>query len=538
MSMRDDAAGGNDGLHIDAADYVGPVTWVDISRIYELTTRVSETETPEADDEPKVDPNYKADIRRALSRMGFFWDDIPISEPPAPTKRRRAAMPTPAPLDWPPGFTGELAQFIYRTAPRPVKEVAIVATLGLLAGMCGKAWHIPQSGLNLYIVLIARSAIGKEAMHSGISAIIRACSRENPTFHKFVDFMEYASGPALIKACVGNPCFVNISGELGRKIRTMADARSDSPQHTLQTQLTNLYQKSGPQAIVGGLGYSATDNNVQSVSGVSYSLIGETTPGTFLESLTKTMTENGFVSRWLLVEYTGERPPKNARANAAPSEAMRRTLNSMATQADMLIARDQSQLVEREVMAGVALDLFDKYCDDRINESGDDESRRAMWNRAHLKALRIAALLAVADNHLFPVITRAHADWAINIVLRDIVAFAQRLSGGDVGNGDEARQDKLLAILRDYLTSEVPASYKVHPEMQKNSIVPLHYLQKRAARASAFYDHRFGANRALDDTLGALLAGGYLMEVDRNKVIDGYGYHGKGFRILRLPDPE
>lgn len=57
MSMRDDAAGGNDGLHIDSADYVGPVTWVDISRIYELTTRVSGTETPEADDEPKVDPN-------------------------------------------------------------------------------------------------------------------------------------------------------------------------------------------------------------------------------------------------------------------------------------------------------------------------------------------------------------------------------------------------------------------------------------------------------------------------------------------------
>lgn len=536
MSMGNNAGIGNDAMHTDVPEYLGPVTWVDVSRIYEQAARIGEADTAETEDEPGVDPNYHADMRRIMDSRGLFFMDVPA--PPAPVKRRRVTMPTPAPLDWPPGFAGELAQFIYRTAPRPVKEVAIVAALGLLAGICGKAWHIPQSGLNLYIVLIARSAVGKEAMHSGISAIIRACARENPMFHKFVDFAEYVSGPALVKACVGNPCFVNVSGELGRKIKTMADARSDSPQHTLQTQLTNLYHKSGPQAIVGGLGYSNTDNNVQSVAGVSYSVIGETTPGTFLESLTKNMTENGFVSRWLVVEYAGERPLKNARANVTPPEAMRRALNNMATQADLLIAKDQSQFVEREVGAGLSLDLFSNYCDDRINESGDDEARRAMWNRAHLKALRVAALLAVADNYIAPVIRQQHADWAINIVHRDIVAFAKRLDSGDVGTGDEARQDKLFTILREYLTQEVPASYKVHPEMKKNDIVPLHYLQKRTARAAAFYDHRFGANRALDDAIGALIAGGYVMEVQRDKVVEGYSYHGKGFRILRLPDPD
>src|SRR5690606_36701136 len=138
-----------------------------------------------------------------------------------------------------------------------------------------------------------------------------------------------------------------------------------------------------------------------------------------------------------------------------------------------------------------AMDAFEDECDRRIKASGSDESRRQMWNRAALKAARIAGLLAVADNCLYPVIRDGHIGWAIALVRRDIATFTKRLNGGDVGDGDDAREGKLVAILRDYLTTEVRTSYKVHPEMQKNSIVPLHYLQKRTARVPAFSKHRF-----------------------------------------------
>lgn len=439
-------------------------------------------------------------------------------------------------LPWPPGFAGRIAQFIYQSAPRPVKEVAIVGALGLLAGICGKAWHIPQSGLNMYIILVARSAVGKEAMHSGISALIRACTAQMPAFHNFIDFSDFASGPALVKACAANQAFVNVSGEWGRKLKRLAqeDGR-EGPLSTLRTAMTNLYQKSGPQSIVGGIAYSNKDSNISSVSGVAYSMIGETTPSTFYESLTESMMEDGFLSRFLIIEYTGDRPAMNMSQVLVPDKALQDALVAIAFQAHNLGNGQQSQPLGRTEEAAQIMWDFEQECDKEIN-STDDESRRQMWNRAALKVLRVSGVLAVADNHINPCITREHVDWALDVVRRDISIMAKRLDTGDVGTSDTSRERKLFAIIRDYIASPVSASYKVPDSMRQNGIVPRSYLQVRLARVSSFYSHRAGGKVALDMVLQSAVDNGYLMEVERAKVAEAYNYHGKAYRVLRLPD--
>lgn len=438
-------------------------------------------------------------------------------------------------LPWPPGFAGRIAQFIYQSAPRPVKEVAIVGALGLLAGICGKAWHIPQSGLNMYIILVARSAIGKESMHSGISFLVRSCTMRMPTFHNFVDFNEYASGPALSKACASNPSFVNVSGEWGRRLKRLANDERDGPLTTLRTRMTDLYQKSGPQSIVGGIGYSNVENNVSSISGIAYSMIGETTPGTFYEALTEGMMEDGFLSRFLIIEYTGDRPPPNRSQITTPDPALEDALVKMAFQAQNIIGSQQSQPIGRTEEAAYVLSQFEEECDKEIN-STDDESRRQMWNRAALKSLRVAGLLAVADNWINPCVTLSHVEWALEVIRRDIAIMGTRLDSGDVGAGDNSRERKLVSILRDYIVDGASAGYKIPANMRENSIVPRSYIQNRIFRIASFYNHRGGTNQALDITIASMVANGYIMEVDRNKLAESFNYHGKAYRVLRLPD--
>lgn len=439
-------------------------------------------------------------------------------------------------LGWPPGLAGQIAYYIYQSAPRPVKEVAIVAALGFLAGVCGKAFTIPQSGLNLYVVLIARSAVGKEAMHSGISSLIAAAATRQPPVMRFVDFSDFASGPALRKAVAANPSFVNVAGEWGKKLRRLAkDDDRDTPMTQLRTVMTDLYQKSGPASIVGGITYSNRDSNIASVAGVAYSLIGESTPKTFYESLTESMMEDGFLSRFILVDYEGDRPPLNVHPLREPSKALGDAVADLCTHAMTLLDRQDHVVVSRTNEAAQMMEAFEHECDGQINGT-KDEMWRQMWNRASLKMMRVAALLAVADNWLNPVIDRQHVEWALGLIRRDIAVMTKRITSGDIGVSDDARDRKIASMLKEYLEQPIPKSYGIPDALRTNSIIPRKYLQVRTARMSIFTNHRAGASGALDLTMKSMCDNGYVMEVDRLKLAEMYNFHGKAYRILQVPD--
>jgi hypothetical protein len=438
-------------------------------------------------------------------------------------------------LPWPPGLAGAIAGFVYRNAHRPVKEVAIVAALGWLAGVCGRAYMIRGSGLNLYVILVARSAIGKESMHSGLSSLTQALlSNGYITASRFIDYSDFASGPALRKAVSTNPSFLNVSGEWGRKLRRLgADNSNDGPMQSLRTEMTLLYQKSGPSAIVGGMTYSKKEDNVASVAGVNYSMIGETTPETFYQALTETMMEDGFLSRFSVVEYTGLRPPANNNPVEEPEPELLQACGALVIQASRTMDARKQVLVSFTPEAKAVADAFDSECDAQINRTVD-EGWRQMWNRAHLKALRIAALLGVADNCVDPVVRQHHVEWALLLVRKDIAIMQRKMAAGEVGNTDNSREQRIMTMCKEYLTS-VPKGYHIPDHMHAQGVVPRKYFQMRLQRSPLFANARGGGIRALDETLRSLVDSGYLVEVDKAKATDSFGFQGRCYRIVNLP---
>lgn len=435
--------------------------------------------------------------------------------------------------DWPPGRVGEIARWMYSIAPRPVKEVAIVSAIGLFSGIMGRCYNINGSGLNLYIVLVARSAIGKEAMHSGISKLVSTIMPYNPAISNYVDFADYASGPALVKAIVQRNSFVNVAGEWGRKLRKMSDDHTEGPMATLRTVMTNLYQKSGAGNTVGGIGYSNKDSNIQSTSAVAYSMIGETTPDTFYESLTNSMMQDGFLSRFIVIEYNGLRPELNTVQSApVPDEALNNLINILDNAYHCPVDKYIDIAMSREAQG--MLDAFDKECDKQINMT-DDESWRQMWNRAHLKALKLCGLLAGADNHSAPCVMQHHAEWALAVVKRDIRIMSRKMLDGDVGDGDMVRERKLLATLKEYMTTVPSKGYGINEAMRSAGVVPRKYLQIRLQRVNCFARHRMGQNIGLDSTIKSLIDSGYMSEVSKEQISPDWGFQGRCFRILSIP---
>lgn len=445
-----------------------------------------------------------------------------------------AVQPAESGLGWPPGFAGELAKFIYHTSARPVREVSIVATLGLLAGVCGRAYTVSGKGLNLYVLLVARSAIGKEAMHSGVSNLLDLAEIEPA--QRFADYNNYASEPALVKGVLENPSFVNVVGEVGRKFKRMASDR-DSTMTDLRTTWTNLWEKSGPNDRVPGMRYSDKEKNVIGTRGVAFSLIGETTPDTFLQALTPDMAADGFLSRFLIVEHDGPRPPLNEDrfSELEPHELAqwRDLLTHALPYGNVINVPARAEVGYADDDARYKLEAFSKLCDQKINAT-TNEWRRQLWSRAHMKALKIAALLACADHSEFPRINYKHAAWALTVVRNDIHAMTSRLKNGDVGISDDSREKKLLAICASYLQKAVPPGYKMPDEMRQTGIIPRKLLQIRCANIKAFGDHKMGTAKAMDATIHSLIDSGYLVEVPKDKLPLEWGPHGKCFRILCL----
>jgi hypothetical protein len=445
-------------------------------------------------------------------------------------------VPTGSHLSWPPGCVGEIAKYIFSISPRPILEVSIVAALGMVAGICGRAFNIPQSGLNLYVVLVGQSAIGKEALHGGPSAIINQLMMSCPEASEFIDYSKFASAQALSKAIAANPSFLNIFGEFGKTLQRMAgENHGDNVIQQLRTVMTDLYQKSGPGSVFGGLGYSDKDKNVASVSGVAYSMIGETTPGTFYDSLTDSMMADGFLSRFTIVEYNGTRPPLNEVLDTPLHPNLKEHLASLCRQASYINKSALASVrVERNDEAKEFLAAFDRKCDKQI-DSTNNEGWRQMWNRAHLKVCRIAAVLAATDNPQFPVMTLEQVMWAYDLVMRDIKIMERRIQSGEVGSSDATRENKILALTAGYIRDQNSASYNVPEQMLRDGVIPRKFLQINTQRVSCFTTHKLGQIASMDMTIRSLCDGGFLSELPKVEAIQKYAFHGKCYRILNLP---
>lgn len=498
-------------------------------------------------DDFSIDPSFMARAteiqqRAQAERQAEFQRELDVAKAQAFASPGGGAyagdgptLPAQGALPMPPGFVGAVAQFIYQQAPRPVAEVAIVGALGLMAGIAGRVWHIPGSGLNLYAVLVARSAIGKEAMHSGIAKLITAAAARCPVAGNFVDFNDYVSGPALIKACSQNLSFVNVAGEIGHKFLAMA-VDKDASMRSLRKVLTTLYSKSGPTDVAGGIAYSNQENNVQSVSGMAFSLIGETTPGTFYESITDAMMRDGFMSRFCVIEYSGDRPAKNPAPVQHPPQALVDHMARLMAHSDLAIGSDLFQEVAFSDAARAHLDRFEDECDAAIYAAGDDESLRQLWNRAHLKALRVAALLAVGDHCLKPVVAVEQAEWAVTLMRHGIAAFDRRIRQGEVGEGnDGGREQKVMELCKEFLflpPDKLPAWLKHGQAMQGNNIVPRRYLQQRTQRFASFENFKLGHTAALNMAIKTAVTNARLLEVRKEPLVEQYGFHGLAYRVL------
>jgi len=471
-----------------------------------------------------------ADRAAALSQNS---EATPHPKAPAPNLNEASKV-----YSVPPGLVGEIAQYIYAQAPRPVPEIALAGALGLVAGIVGRAYNISGTGLNQYVLLLAPTGTGKEAIASGIDKLMAQVVRTVPAASDFIGPGEIASSQAIIKYMSRGPTsFVSLVGEFGIYLQQMASV--NAPPHLLGLRrfLLDAYNKSGEGKVLRPSIYSDRDKNTSAVLAPAFTLMGESTPEKFYEGLHEGLISEGLLPRFTMIEYHGERPALNpGHLSAQPSFELIDRLSTLCAHALMLNSQHKAIHVQTDATARELFQQFDAHCDANINTS-DREVRRHLWNRAHVKALKLAGIIAVGCNPYDPTITADVASWAINLVVADVRNLLARFDAGEIGiDNDETKQlAKVIATVKDFVVSPWPDVAKYAGEgmsnLHSNRIVPYSYVQRRLAAVAVFRKDRIGASGAIKRALKTLCERGDLQEVSRATLAKDYGTSAVAYMV-------
>lgn len=443
----------------------------------------------------------------------------------------RGAMPPP------PGFVGRLAAWIYADAFRPVPEYATAAALALMAGVCGRAWNVSNVGLNLYVLAVGETGTGKEGMASAIQKAKAAIMSQFQfaSFGQVTGPGSFASAQGLIRHLSskdGSLCFVSVLGEFGYALEEMAQSKNPT-QIALQRLLLDLYSKSGKSGMIEPTVYSDREKNTAPIIRPAVTLLGEGVGATIYGSMDERAIERGLVSRFLIIENQSDRAYRNPNAGQVPlPQDIAEHITAIYTHA--ITATNQGHIFDVELSpdAKWISDSIETYCDEHI--IGKTGAYRQLWNRTALKVLKVAAILAVCDNPMVPVITLDQIMWAWWLCKRDTERITHKFERGEVGEnlvvGNDVTQqvrDICQAIYR-YLTEPYSnlKAYSVDPKIHDAKIISWSAIRQIASGKKSF---RTANNpvMAFKEVQNALLDAGAIATLDRVRAQNEFSTQAK-----------
>lgn len=435
----------------------------------------------------------------------------------------------------PNGLIKELARFIYAQSPRPVKAISTMTALALMSGICGRSYNISGTGLNNYFVLLAPTGIGKEGISKGINKLINTILPQQPLAKTFVGLGELVSGISLLRyLSEETQCCLTVQGEFGMTMQRMTGRNATPNMLQLRKIILDLYGKSGNGEIMRSTVYADKQKNISEIKAPSFTMLAESTPSTFFDALSDGLVDEGLISRFNIVECTAKRPPLNKHHNKVevPKDLKDYFLN-LASNCLTLNATDQVIDIEMTTEAEQVFNDFDKFCDDEINNS-PEESYRQLWNRGHLKSLKIASLFAIGVNIYKPVIDKEQALYAIQFVRESIQQMYNRYSNLEIGVDSVSFEKRTLDLT--YVVGYILINSKTtnfgNDEMKKDYVIPYKLLQSKCASRKSFKSNeKGGVAQNLKLAIQDLVDAGYLVELKPHVLKEKYNYSGKAWTI-------
>ena len=461
-------------------------------------------------------------------------------------------------LPYPPAGTKleKLCRWVYAASFCAVDEISIITGIAAFAGLFGHQYNVSGTGLNLYLMLIAKSGVGKNAINDCLDRLQKRmeeysgsggagggfCVEKGQSdscmqIYTFVTQQYYASSAALMSLFAedNRRSVVSVWSEFGQKLKQFSVARADSRMAEMKQLLTSIYDKSGKDAYIGGIKYSNKTNDKVVKDSFAFSIIGETTPGAYEDGINASMAEDGFLSRFITIEYNGDTENNVYHTEDKPDvpleilELFHAVFYSTADHGIKVEMTEDAKWIYAE---------FLKH-KDRMLSGVDNEAIRQLWSRAPLKALKLAALLACGENLDEPIIDGVHLQWALEVLRYSIQKLFKRINETGLATAEKAsvQLQEMKRVIGEFvkkgLKGELPEKFSKFVDLTSivpKITIPHSYLSSRLTVLKSF-SNSANAIKSIESAEIDLINQGAIIEVSRKEALEDFNFTGRLFRI-------
>jgi len=278
------------------------------------------------------------------------------------------------------------------------------------------------------------------------------------------------------------------------------------------------------------------EESVGSIASPCFTLVTESTFGAVDALLAHDSLKKGFTPRFLIVMTKADRPYDNPSASEVQLDPY--LVEKLAGCYSASMANSNPLRGANVTFSPEAQDLhnrFDRETTDLMNMGGNSPEG-IIWNRSHLKALKLATLIAAGINPYCPHIDAEIMRWAIAVERHCTEQLLAEMESGEVGESTEAvRLNRVVKALADYVTtkhSELPKGYRVSADLHSKYIVTFTYLHNKLSNTAPFRKNGYKEPRDLiRDSLKILVEKGELAEINKAVMAKDHNHRTEGWII-------
>ena len=320
-----------------------------------------------------------------------------------------------------PGVLGDIARWITATAPKPQPELALAAAIAVCSTVMGRTYRSQFGNFtSLYVVMIAKSTEGKEHPQSCAAQIL-----SDAGLGELVAGSGYTSPGAVYSTLLRTPCHLVTIDEMGKLLKF---TRAKGSAHA-EAAIDKLVEAFGRlNGVMQPPNYSDMTLRervkIPPVHNPAITLLGATTPATFYGALTSDLVHDGFLGRCLVIE---SKQPRQLTQFAEHTEPPACVLDwCRAVHASGVFDGNLAGVMVPELPAKTITLWFAEACiellraleQELIDEKDAAEGERldVLLGRTQEKAMRLAMIVAKAEDPRAQEVLPRHLEWAIEYV--------------------------------------------------------------------------------------------------------------------------